>query len=216
VIGLDLAFGIAIDKFEPLYDEMLAGAVSTSPVPVICGYASDINSNPAAQQIPINMIAGALGLAAFANVTVDTDDFVRNQELFEAASSKADDAPLAHSLALRVVEKYLGTEMELKNGQALLQGQPISMFAPRTIAINYAGPNTFPSVSLADFEAAARAGNRDQEAMPAGVREELGRVSGALVHRILAAHFYVAPERDGRQSRSTSQMGERQDCADRQ
>src|SRR5260370_39074140 len=35
VIGLDLAFGIAIDKFEPLYDEMLAGAVSTSPVPVV-------------------------------------------------------------------------------------------------------------------------------------------------------------------------------------
>jgi adenylate cyclase len=163
VIGLDLAFGIPIDEYKPGYDEMLAGAVSASPVPVICGYASEINSNPAAQRIPINIIAGALGLAAFVNVTVDPDDFVRNQELFEAASSNANDAPAAHSLALRVVEKYLGSEMELKNGRAMLQGRPISMSAPRTVAINYAGgPNTFPSVSLADFEAAAKAGNRDQ------------------------------------------------------
>ncbi len=150
IIALDLAFGIPIDEYKPGYDEMLAGAVGTSPVPVICGYASEINSNPAAQRVPINMIAGALGLAAFANLTVDTDDFVRNQELFEAASSNANDAPLAHSLALRVVEKYLGAEMEIKNGQAMLQGQPISMSAP------------------------------------------------------------------SRQSRATAQMGERQDCADRQ
>jgi adenylate cyclase len=163
LIALDLAFGIPIDEYKSGYDEMLAGAVSTSPVPVICGYASEINSNPAAQRLPINMIAGALGLAAFANVTVDTDDFVRNQELFEAASSGANDTPIAHSLALRVVEKYLGAEMEIKNGQALLQGQPISMSAPRMIAINYAGgPNTFPSVSLADFESAIKAGNREQ------------------------------------------------------
>jgi len=163
VIGLDLAFGIPIDEYKPGYDEMLAGAVSASPVPVICGYASEINSNPVAQRIPINIIAGALGLAAFVNLTVDPDDFVRNQELFEAASSNANDAPAAHSLALRVVEKYFGSEMELKNGRAMLQGRPISMSAPRTMAINYAGgPNAFPSVSLADFEAAIKAGNRGQ------------------------------------------------------
>jgi adenylate cyclase len=163
VIALDLAFGIPVDEYRPGYDEMLAGSVSTSLAPVICGYASEINSNPAAQRVPINMIAGALGLAAFVNLTVDTDDFVRNQELFEAASANANDAPIAHSLALRVVEKYLGAEMEIKNGKAMLQGQPISMSAPRWIAINYAGgPNTFPSVSLADFEAAANAGNREQ------------------------------------------------------
>ncbi|HEY6392619.1 MAG TPA: adenylate/guanylate cyclase domain-containing protein [Bryobacteraceae bacterium] len=163
VIGLDLAFGIPIDEWKPDYDEMLAGAISTSPVPVICGYVTDINSNQAAQRVPINMIAGALGLAAFVNITVDSDDFVRDQELFEGASSNANESPAAHSLALRVVEKYLGAEMEFKNGQATLQGQPIPVSAQRKIAINYAGgPNTFPSVSLADFEAAAKAGNREQ------------------------------------------------------
>jgi adenylate cyclase len=109
------------------------------------------------------MIAGALGLSAFANLTTDTDDFIRNQELFESAASNANDAPAAHSLALRVVEKYLNAEMEFKNGRPMLQGQPIDLSAPRMIAINYAGgPNTFPSVSLADFEAAAKAGNKEQ------------------------------------------------------
>ncbi len=163
VIGLDLAFGLPIDEWKPGYDEMLAGAVSASPVPVVCGFASEINSNQAAQRLPINMIAGALGLSAFANLTTDKDDFIRNQELFEGAASNANDAPAAHSLALRVVEKYLNAEMEFKNGRPMLQGQPIDLSAPRMIAINYAGgPNTFPSVSLADFEAAAKAGNKEQ------------------------------------------------------
>jgi class 3 adenylate cyclase/CHASE2 domain-containing sensor protein len=163
VIGLDLAFGKPIDEIKPRYDEILAGAVSDSPVPVVCGYATEINSNPEAQRLRVNVIANGMGLAAFVNMTVDPDDFVRNQELFEAPSSNANDPPVAHSLALRIVEKYLGAEMELKNGQATLQGQPISMYESRMIAINYAGgPNTFPRVSLADFEAAAKAGNREQ------------------------------------------------------
>lgn len=163
VIGLDLAFGIPIDKYEKGFDGMLSRAVGKSPVPVVCGYATEINSNPEAQKVPINGLANVLGLAAFVNITADEDDFVRTQELFEAPSSDVNDAT-AHSLALRVVEKYLGVEMELKNGQATLQGQPIPMFdKPRSMAINYAGgPNTFPSVSLADFEAAAKAGNREQ------------------------------------------------------
>jgi adenylate cyclase len=163
VIGLDLAFGLPIDEWKPGYDELLAGAVSGSPVPVVCGFASEINSNQAAQRLPINMIAGALGLSAFANLTTDKDDFIRNQELFEAAASIPNDAPPAHSLALRIVEKYLNADMEFKNGRPMLRGQPIDLSSPRTIAINYAGgPNTFPSVSLADFEAAAKAGNKEQ------------------------------------------------------
>jgi len=163
VIGLDVAFGIPVEEYKPGYDGDLAQAVITSPVPVVCGYATEINSNPEAKGIPINMYASAKELAAFVNTTVDPDDFVRNQELFEAASFNAADAPRAHSLALRVAEKYLGEEMEIKNGRAILQGQPIPEVEPRKIAINYAGgPNTFPSVSLADFEAAVKAGNREQ------------------------------------------------------
>jgi adenylate cyclase len=165
VIGVDIAFGIRIDKYEPDFDKMLSRAVAFANglgVPVICGYATEINSNPEAQEVPINGFASAQDVAAFANITADEDDFVRTQELFEAPSSNVNDAT-AHSLALRVVEKYVGADMELKNGRATLLGQPISMFEPRKMAINYAGgPKTFFSVSLADFEAAANAGNREQ------------------------------------------------------
>ena len=42
-----------------------------------------------------------------------------------------------------------------------------------------------------------RAGNGDDETMPARVGEELGGIAGALIHGVLAAHFYVAAERKG-------------------
>jgi adenylate cyclase len=120
-------------------------------------FATTINTNPEAQQIPINMLSAALGLAGFANVTADSDDFVRRQELIEAPPGAA------HSLALRIAEKFAASDAEWQNGKLVFQGRPIPIAADRSIAINYAGPPaTFPSVSLADFETAARAGNMDQ------------------------------------------------------
>jgi adenylate cyclase len=167
VIGLDLDFGIPVDKYEPDFDRLLGEAVSTSPVPVICAYATAIHTNPEAQRIPINMLSAALGLAGFANVTVDSDDFVRRQELIEAPapnpSGHPKDAAPAHSFALRVAEKFAGSDAEFQQGKLVFQDHVIPIAEDRTIAINYAGPpDTFPSVSLADFEAAAKAGNLDQ------------------------------------------------------
>jgi class 3 adenylate cyclase len=163
VIALDLAFGAPIDQWQPGGDELLAGAVSTSPVPVVVGYVSELNSNKQSQFIPVNMVAAALGLGAFANLTSDDDDFIRNQELIEAASANPGDPPPARSLALRSVEKYLSTEAQFRKGALVLQGHPVPISPWRSIAINYAGPpNTVPSVSLADFEAAAKDGNHDQ------------------------------------------------------
>jgi adenylate cyclase len=160
VIGLDLAFGIPIDKWVKDADELLGGAVSSSPVPVVVGYVERLQSNRAAQQIPINMIAAALGLAAFANLTIDSDDFCRRQELMEAPSAKPEDPPPARSLAMRIVEKYLGADAEFRNGNITLQGRPIPT-QNRAITINYAGGRgTFPRVSMADFEAAAQAGDK--------------------------------------------------------
>src|SRR5262245_45343850 len=43
VIGLDHAFGVPVEKWEPGLDGLLAGAVSTSPVPVVSGYVSELN-----------------------------------------------------------------------------------------------------------------------------------------------------------------------------
>jgi adenylate cyclase len=162
VIGLDLAFGVPIDRWEPGADELLAGAVSTAmPTPVVVGFVEKLNSNQAAQAIPVNMIAAGLGLDAYANITADADDFIRRQELFEAPSANPNDPPPARSLAMRVVEKYLGEDAQLKDGKMTLQGRSVPIDSLRDIYINYAGgPNTFPSVSLADFEAAAKTGDK--------------------------------------------------------
>lgn len=163
VIGLDLAFGVPVDKWEPDHDRLLAEAVSTSPVPVVCGYVSVLNGNQSTAPIPINMISAALGLSAYANLTADPDDFVRRQELIEAPSANPADPPAAHSLAMRVAEKFTGKDADFQNGQLTFQGAPVPVSTDRTILINYAGPpGTFPRVSLADFIAAARAGQKDQ------------------------------------------------------
>jgi adenylate cyclase len=163
VIGLDLAFGVPIDQWQPGADELLAGAISTSPVPVVVGYVSELNSNKQSQSIPVNMMAAALGLGAFANLTAEDDDFIRNQELIEAPSANPADPPPARSLAMRTFEKYIGAEAQFQKGALTLPGYSIPISPRRSIAINYAGPpNTVPSVSLADIEAAAKAGNLDQ------------------------------------------------------
>jgi class 3 adenylate cyclase len=163
VIGLDLAFGIPVEKYEPDFDRLLGEVVSTSPVPVVCGYATELNSNPDSQRIPINMLSAALGLSGFANLYSDSDDFARRQELTEAPSPNSNDPPPAHSLALRIAEKAVGSDAEWQNGKLVFQGHAIPVDSDRSIAINYAGPpGTFPSVSLADFEKTAKAGNIGQ------------------------------------------------------
>ena len=162
VIGLDLAFGIPVEKWEPDFDRQLAGAFSTavmaSGTPVVGGYVSVMNSSQASiMQIPINIVASSLGLSAFVNMTIDPDDFVRRQELISA------DVPSNTSLALRVAEKFLGQDAVLKDRRLTLAGHDIPISSDRSIFINYAGPaGTFPHVSLADFLDAAGRGEKDR------------------------------------------------------
>jgi adenylate cyclase len=152
VIGLDLAFGTPVEKWEPDYDRLMADAVASSPVPVICGYVAAFNTSQRTQPVPINMIAAALGLSGYTNLTSDADDFVRRQELMEDAPP----AP-ARSLAMRVTEKFLGADAEVRDGRVTLAG---ARLPDRTIYINYAGrPDTFPRVSLADVVSADRSGD---------------------------------------------------------
>lgn len=160
VIGLDHAFGIPVNDYKAEYadyDRLLSAAVSASPIPVVCAYATELNTNPAAQSIPINLLSAALGLAGYANLTTDSDNFVRYQELVEAPPGAA------HSLALRIAEKFSGSDATWQNGKLIFAGRPIPLGTDRTIAINYAGPpGTFPSVSLAEFENTYKAGNMAQ------------------------------------------------------
>jgi adenylate cyclase len=144
VIALDHAFGVPVERWEPGLDGMLAGAVSTSPVPVICGYVSELNTNRESQAVPINILAASLNLSGFANLTSDADDFVRRQELLEEGETAE------RSLALRVAEKYLAKDAVYENGRLILNG-PVPIAPDRSLLINFAGPpGTFDRVSLAD------------------------------------------------------------------
>lgn len=162
-MALDLAFGVSVAKWEPNNDQILAAAVSTVSMPVVIGYATELNSSEGAQTLPVNILAAGLGLDGFPNITEDEDGFVRYQELMEAPDPSNPSTEAKHSLALRVVEKYLGKDASLKNGHLMLGGMEVPTVRDRTIAINFAGPpETFPMISLSDFLIAADRGDREQ------------------------------------------------------
>ncbi len=165
VMGLDLAFAVPVDKWAPDYDRALAEAVTTAPIPVITGYVPALENNQQDSQwtVPINMASAALGLSAFSNLTADSDDFVRRQELIENPTGQTADRPLARSFPLRIAEKYRGEEAKFEKGSLYFEGHRIPVSGDRTVVINYAGPpDTFPRVSLATFLDAARKGNKAQ------------------------------------------------------
>lgn len=162
VVGLDAAFGIPVDKWVPDYDRMLAGAVASAPIPVIVGYVTALNTKQQERPIQVNMLAAALGLAAYANLTDDPDGFIRKQELIERPPKSPNDPPPSRNLAMRVAEKYVGSDATFENGRLIFNGHPVPG-SDRTITINYAGPpGTFPRVSIVDFLDAAKAGRKQQ------------------------------------------------------
>ncbi len=161
VLGLDIAFAVPVAKWQPGFDETLAAAVAeTAPVmPVVCGYAPSFTGRQKDWPVPVNILASALGLSAFVNLTIDPDDFVREQELF-ATEQEGGETVLRRSLALRVAEKFTGSDAVYGQGSLTLNGVRVPM-EERRMRINYAGPpGTFPRISFSDFLAAARAGDR--------------------------------------------------------
>jgi adenylate cyclase len=161
VVAFDVAFGIPVTRWAPDADQILAEAVSTSQIPTIIGYVPALLAKQKDWPVPVNMIAAALGLGAFANLTVDSDDFVRRQELIEAPS--ADNAPLARALGLRIAEQFLGADAKFERDRLTLGGRVIPVSTDRAIAIHFAGPaDTFPRVSLSDFLAAYKQGDTAQ------------------------------------------------------
>jgi adenylate cyclase len=166
VFVLDHEFAIPVTKYEPENDSLLAGAFAeaSQKMPVVTAFvASEADQKDPAFAVPLNMMASAFGTAAYANLTVDPDDFVRRQELIEAPKNGEPGDQLKRGMALRAAEKFLGKDAELRDGHVFLGGREIPTGDTRDMTINYAGPaGTFPRVSLVDFVRAVRAGNQAQ------------------------------------------------------
>lgn len=166
VFVLDHFFEVPVEKYEPGDDRLLAQAYTdaSAKMPVITAFiASSANQKTAAFAVPLNMLSAASGTAAYANLVVDRDDFVRRQELIEAPAPGVATADLKRSLALRAAEKFLGKDASFRGGRLYLGDREIPTGGNRDMIINFAGPEgTFPRVSLVDFIRAVRAGNQAQ------------------------------------------------------
>src|SRR5207244_6246924 len=85
VLGFDWVFAVPVDKWEKDHDRLLSEAVITTmeTMPTVCAYVDVLNAKQKVWPVPINMLAAAYNNNAFANLTADSDDFVRNQVLIE-------------------------------------------------------------------------------------------------------------------------------------
>ena len=166
VMVLDVAFAIPVGKWEPANDSTLAGAYAavSQTMPVVSAWvASGADQKDPAFAVPVNMLASALGGAAMANLTVDSDDFVRRQVMIEAPQAGVPQEALKRSMALRAAEKFLNVDASVRDGKLYLGKREIPVDNERNMTINFAGPaGTFPRVSLYDFIQASRAGNKGQ------------------------------------------------------
>ena len=166
VFVLDVAFGIPVTKWEPDNDAKLAEAftyASQKMSLVTAMVASTANQKDAAFTVPINMLASAFGSAAYANLTVDSDDFVRRQELLEAPKAGVPTEALMRSMPFLAAEKFLGKPAQLKEGRVFLGEEEIPTNGERDVTINFAGPaDTFPRISLFDVIQAQRSGKTAQ------------------------------------------------------
>ncbi|HVY95008.1 MAG TPA: adenylate/guanylate cyclase domain-containing protein [Bryobacteraceae bacterium] len=169
VFVLDEAFTIPVEPYEkgpnPHLDSDLAAAFAANnpTMPIVCAFVPEAMGaqREGGGAVPLNMIAGAMGMSAYANLTTDPDDFVRKQELIEAPKPGVPDESLTRGMALRAAEKYLGVDAHFKNGKLYLGDRYVPINADRQMIINYAGPpETVPHVPLYKFLAAAKAGDQ--------------------------------------------------------
>jgi adenylate cyclase len=162
VLGLDHHFVVGVGKWEPENDAILMQAVSETAgtMPVICGFVPSMTSTQKKWPVPLNMLAAALNQFGYVNLTVDADDFVRNQEIIEEPTP---DGQFSRGLALRVAEKFRGVDAKIENGRLMFAGRAVPITSVRTITINYAGPpGTFPFIPFSDFIEASRKGQKEK------------------------------------------------------
>ncbi len=162
VMLMDIAFAVDVRKWEPDNDRLLAAAMlaSADKMPVVCANLAFMNAKDREWPVQVNMVAGIYNLNAFPNLTADPDDFIRKQELIEEPDAKGE---FVRGLAFRMAEKFRGVDAKFENGRLMWAGRSIPWNADRSININFAGPpGTFQFISLSDFIAATRAGNKDQ------------------------------------------------------
>jgi adenylate cyclase len=168
VFVFDVFLGIPVTKYAPDNDAYIAEAfgAASQKMPIVCAYVPEAmtSQDQPGFAVPLNMMAGATGMAAIANLTDDSDAFVRTQELIEApATTKDADRPLIRGEALLAAEKFLGVDAQFRDGQIYL-GNRLIPTVDRKLTINFAGPpGTVPIVPLWKFLQAVH--NKDTAAL---------------------------------------------------
>src|SRR5260221_2984348 len=135
VMGLDWQFTVDIRDYETDHDQMLAQAslATIEKMPVICAYMAAMNAKDKVWPVPLNIAAGAFNMNAFANLTVDPDDFIRNQVLIEEPDAQGE---FSRGLAFRVTEQFRGLDAMIMNGRQIRVGRAFPTILSWMIELN--------------------------------------------------------------------------------
>src|SRR3989442_1776458 len=143
-VGLDFIF-FDIEKYDPEGQQALISAfvqASAAEIPVILVY--QVRQNSIEQPPPQFTMALGENAFAYANLTTDSDDFVRRQELFSNDENRRPSFPFA--VALPFARKHNPPLASVDN-------------APRSVLINFRGREPFPRVPFYAALDAARDGD---------------------------------------------------------
>ena len=149
-IGLDISFALSVERWEPDFDRQLAAAFAevSATTPVVLAYDS---LQPGAQDLPLYMMASAMGAMGYANLTLDADGFVRRQELI-SRDSAAWESFAARLAAVTLKASWSGSNApdDPPPGTLQLGDGMVPLDSSGFLLIHYWGPAaTFPSVSMA-------------------------------------------------------------------
>ncbi|HWP85715.1 MAG TPA: adenylate/guanylate cyclase domain-containing protein [Terriglobia bacterium] len=158
-IGLDVSFALSVEPWAPDFDRQLAAAFAevSATTPVVLAFDS---TQPEAQNLPLYMLASAMGAMGFANVTLDADGFVRRQELL-SGDDTAWESFSARLAAMTLNASWSRPQPEAaapasrRNDSLLLGDRRVPLDSSGFLRIHFWGPaGTLPSVSMADAIAA--------------------------------------------------------------
>lgn len=154
----DLALPISVEQWAPDYDRQIAAALlqASSTSPIVMAYDGN-DQEKDYESLPVYLAASSLGQMGFANVTNDTDGFVRRQVLFGRDGKTAS---LAAQLVALSTGKHWNVDSLQNNPHApiKLDDQVIPLDSESAFEIAYYGPaGTFPRLSMVDALRAAEA-----------------------------------------------------------
>lgn len=155
-VGVDIVFGLPVERWAPGADRQLAQAyleAVAAGTPIVLGFDRSVSP----PELPVYLFASAYKLLGFLNLTPDEDDFIRRQELCAKTAGGE-----VYSLGLQLAAQALRQPIRREGGRLFLGPRLLPQDPKGALLIDYRGPtHTLRYVSFVDVLDAVDSGRED-------------------------------------------------------